>query len=257
VRPLRVAWLTTGRGPGSFGALEYTAAAIANGLPVQIAVVLVNRDRGEFEATDRLIAFAEAHGVPVEALSSVRFRKERGGRLAKPGEPLQPWRSEYDRAVAALLARHKFDLGVMFGYMLIATEPLHSRFRFINDHPALPDGPIGTYQEVIAELIRTQATESGCMMNVVTANVDRGAAVSLCRYSIRDAANEALWRKPAAEPVEESELFVDIRRRGVARERPFLVETLRAIADGSLQVPPAEPLDLTDAVERAAAAARG
>ncbi len=247
---LRIAWLTTGRGPGSFGALEYAASAIKNGLPIQISVVFVNRDRGEFEATDRLIAFVESHGIAVETLSSVRFRKERGGRLGKPGEPLQPWRFEYDRAVAELLARHEFDLGVMFGYMLIATEPLHSRFRFINDHPALPDGPVGTYQEVIAELIRTGATESGCMMNVVTADVDRGAPVSSCRYSIRDPQNEALWQSPVTEPIEQSSLFLDIRRRGVAREQPFLVETLRAIADGSLEVPPRAPLDLTEAVER-------
>ena len=53
MRPLRVAWLTTGRGPGSFGALEYATEAISSGLPVEIAVVFVNRDRGEFEATDR------------------------------------------------------------------------------------------------------------------------------------------------------------------------------------------------------------
>ena len=31
--PLRIAWLTTGRGPGSFGALEYTLNAIEAGLP--------------------------------------------------------------------------------------------------------------------------------------------------------------------------------------------------------------------------------
>ncbi len=254
MKPLRVAWLTTGRGPGSFGALEYAASAIAGGLPVRIAALFVNRDRGEAAATDRLIAFAESHGIPAETLSSVRFRKEHGGRLGKPGEPLQPWRFEYDRAVARLLARHEFDLGVMFGYMLIATEPLHGRFRFINDHPALPDGPVGTYQEVIAELIRTRATESGCMMNVVTADVDRGAAVSFCRYGVRDRLNEPLWHLPPTEPIEESELFRDMRQRGVARERPFLVETLRAIAAGTLGVPPPEPLDLTKEVEQAVAA---
>jgi len=257
VKPLRVAWLTTGRGPGSYGALEYAAGAIGGGLPVEIAVVFLNRDRGDFQATDRLIAFADARGMPVETLSSVRFRRERGGTPGKPGEPLQPWRFEYDRAVSELLSRHEFDLGVMFGYMLIATEPLHGRFRFINDHPALPDGPVGTYQEVIAELIRTHATESGCMMNVVTTEVDRGAPVSLCRYGIRDAANEAFWQHPATGPIEESPLFLDIRRRGVARERPFLVETLRAIAEGSLRVPPQRPLDLTGAVERAVASPAG
>ncbi len=253
MKPLRIAWLTTGRGPGSFGALEYTLQAIEKGLPVRLEAVFVNRERGEAEPTDRLITFAEGHGIPVETLSSVRFRRERGGRIGRPGEPLQPWRFEYDAEVADLLARHEFDLGVMFGYMLIATEPLHGRFRFINDHPALPDGPIGTYSEVIAGLIRAGARESGCMMNVVTADVDRGATVSYCRYTIRDDQNEALWKGTLSEPIEESALFLDIRRRGVERERPFLAETLRAIAEGTLAVPPDTPLDLTAEVERAMA----
>ena len=41
--PLRIAWLTTGRGPGSYGALEYLLAAIDAGLPVELAVAFVNR----------------------------------------------------------------------------------------------------------------------------------------------------------------------------------------------------------------------
>lgn len=256
---LRIAWLTTGRGPGSFGALEYILEAIGRGLPVEIAVVFVNRDRGEAEATDRVIAMAERSGIPVEAHSSVRYRKAKGGRVGKPGEPLQPWRTDYDREAAGTLGKYTFDLGVMFGYMLIATEPLFSRFTFLNDHPALPDGPVGTYQEVIAELIRTQALESGCMMNLVTGDVDRGPALSYCRFSIHDEANEPAWealsgaRADAAllEEIMAMPLYSDIRNRGVARERPFLAETLRAVANGTLAIPPAEPLDLTSAVERA------
>jgi len=260
--PLRVAWLTTGRGPGSFGALEYVLGAIEGGLPVEIACVFVNRERGEAEATDRLLDFVVGRGIAVETLSSVAFRKSRGGKISKPGEPLQPWRLEYDAAVADLLAGHGFTLGVMFGYMLIATEPLYSRWTFLNDHPALPDGPIGTYQEVIKALMRADERESGCMMNVVTGDVDRGAAVSFCRYSIFDRENEPLWRSfgsarayDDALDMEGTPLYADIRARGVARERPFVVETLRAIAEGRLAVPPAAPLDLTGEVETTVAAA--
>lgn len=251
---LRIAWLTTGRGPGSFGALEYTLNAIDHGLPVEVAVVFVNRAPGEAEPTDALLAMVEARGIPVETLSSVEFRKARGGTISKPGEPLAPWRLEYDEAVAKLLEPFGFELGVMFGYMLIATQPLYSRFTFINDHPALPDGPIGTYQEVIAQLIRSGARNSGCLMNVVTGDVDRGPAVSYCRYAIRDAANAALWRGAASLPhdlkqLQETALYREIRERGVLRERPFLVETLRALSVGSLVIPPAKPLELTAAVE--------
>ncbi|WBL36342.1 hypothetical protein O0235_01835 [Tepidiforma flava] len=82
---LRIAWLTTGRGPGSFGALDYLFGAIDRGLPVEVAVVFVNRERGEAEPTDRLIAMAEGRGAPVELLSSVAFRKARGGKVGRPG----------------------------------------------------------------------------------------------------------------------------------------------------------------------------
>jgi folate-dependent phosphoribosylglycinamide formyltransferase PurN len=253
---LRVAWLTTGRGQGSYGALASTIEAIRQGLPVEIAVVFVNRDPGEAEPTDQLMELVRANGIPLEAHSSVAFRKERGGKVSKPGEPLQRWRTEFDTATADRLANYDFDLGVMFGYMLIATEPLYTRYRFLNDHPALPEGPVGTWQEVIRELMDKGVTESGCMMNLVTGDVDRGPAVSLCRYPIRDEATAVLWRDFAAEPPEDrraydqTPLFAELRRRGVLRERPFLVETLRAIAEGRLAVPPAQPLDLTEAVER-------
>ena len=261
---MKVAWLTTGRGPGSYGALEYTLAAIDRGLPVEVAVVFVNRDREEAEPTDRLVAMVEARGIPVEAMSSVRYRKSVGGKIGKPGEPLQPWRTDYDRLVVERLAKYEFELGVMFGYMLIATEPLFGRFAFVNDHPALPDGPIGTYQEVIAELMRTQALDSGCMMNLVTGDVDRGPAISYCRFPIRDEANETVWEALSGAKIDGATLdeimgvplYADIRARGVARERPFLVETLRAVADGTLAVPPPAPVDLTAAVERAVLSTR-
>lgn len=255
-KPLRIAWLTTGRGPGSYGALEYLFAAIDGGLPVEVAVVFVNREPGEAEATDRLLEMVRARGIPLETLSSVRFRKRRGAPLTKPGDPLPSWRKEFDVAVAWRLASYRFDLGVLFGYMLILTPPLFERWTFINDHPALPDGPIGTYQEVIAELMRTGARESGCMWNVVTGDVDRGPVVSYCRYPIFDAGIKPLWLSwistvsydKGHDPAK-TLLYAEIRRRGIARERPLMTETLRAIAEGTLAVPPAVAMDLTGVVE--------
>jgi phosphoribosylglycinamide formyltransferase-1 len=118
---------------------------------------------------------------------------------------------------------------------------------------------------VIAELMRQGAQESGCMMNLVTGDVDRGPAISFCRFAIRDAANEPAWEALAASQLQAASLeeimamplYADIRARGVARERPFLVETLRAVASGTLTVPPAEPMDLTEAVEAAVARSSG
>ena len=258
---LRIAWLTTGRGPGSYGALEYALRAIDGGLPVEIAVVFVNREAGESEATDRLIGLVRGRGIPLETLSSVAFRKARGARVTRPGEPLAPWRSEFDAEVARRLAAYDFALGVMFGYMLIATEALYRRFTFINDHPALPDGPVDTWQAVIAELMHEGKRESGCLMHLVTGDVDRGAAVAFCRYPIFDSETKPLWLSymslfrmtPEPNP-EETLLFKEIRRRGVLRERPLLCETLRAIAEGRLALTPsAGPADLTALVEAAVA----
>ena len=249
-RPLRIAWLTTGRGPGSYGALDHLLLAIAHGLPVEIAAVFVNRERGESEATDRLLARVEKAGVPLETLSSVAFRRARGGKRSRPGEPLPPWRAEFDGEVAARLARYDFSLAVMFGYMLIATETLYGRFRILNDHPALPDGPTGTYQEVIAQLIASGATESGCMYHLVTGDLDRGPVVSSCRFAIPKA-EAAVTAGLDRSEIEALRLYREIRERGVARERPLLIETLRAIAEERLDVPPAAPLDLTNEVERA------
>lgn len=249
--PLRVAWLTTGRGPGSYGALEALLEAIDAGLPVELGVAFVNRERGEFEATDRLLDLLEGGGVPVETLSSVRFRKERGGHRSRPGEPLPPWRRAFDEAVAERLAGYAFDLAVMFGYMLIATDALHERFPIINDHPALPDGPRGTYQQVIAELIGAGAGESGCMYHLVTGDLDRGPVLSYCRFPIPADPSAHVPPNATRADIEALALYDEIRARGVARERPFLTETLRALQEGRLVAPPAQPLDLTAGVEAA------
>ena len=254
---LQIAWLTSGRGPGSYGALEFLLKAIDDGLTVDIAVVFVNRAAGEAEPTDRLMDMVRGRGIALETLSSVAFRRGQGGKRAEQGEPLPAWRGEYDKEVVRLLGRHTFDFGVMFGYMLIATEALYGAYTFLNDHPALPGGPVGTYQEVIAELIRRRAPESGCLMNIVTGDLDRGPVVSYCRFPIWDASNQILWRwdyppdQLVAGTRENLPLFHDIRARGVARERPFLVETLRALTEDELQIPPANPLDLTAKVEAA------
>lgn len=94
-------------------------------------------------------------------------------------------------------------------------------------------------------------------MNVVTGDLDRGPVISWCAFPIRDAQNERLWAGYAdGEPGDDNPLFLDIRARGVERERPFLAETLRAIADRRLSVPPGEPLDLTDQVEASIAGAQ-
>ena len=129
----------------------------------------------------------------------------------------------------------------------------------MNRYWTLSDKPVGAWPEVIAELMREGKRESGCLMHLVTGDVDRGAPVAFCRYAIFDAETKPLWlsymslyRMTQAPNLEETLLFQEIRRRGVLRERPFLCETLRAIAEGRLVLPPTGgPVDLTESVEGA------
>lgn len=241
---LRIGWLTTGRGEGSRALYRATRDAITAGaLSAELAVLFCNRDAGEAEATDALLDEVRGDGVPVVTRSSVAFRRARSGARSQPGAPLPAWRADYDRAVDLALAPHPFDVGVLAGYMLILTADFVGRHTLLNFHPALPTGPAGTWREVIRELIRSGATESGVMTHLAVAEVDAGPVATFCRYPLRDEELDPLWR--ALEPgrrgatdrdLEESALFAAIRRRGLRHEAPLLVQTLRAVADGRLQL---------------------
>ncbi len=257
-RPLAIGWFSTGRGEGSLGLLQAALDAMDSGrLKARLKFVFCNREKGQAAGSDRFLELVASRGVPLVALSSQRFRREHGSR---------PWaelREDFDRAAIELLKPFQPDLVVNAGYMLIA--PLLCRaYRMVNLHPARPGGPKGTWQQVIWELIESGATESGAMVHLVTPEVDEGPAVSFCLFPLRGVGFDALWAdvqgRPVAElkesPGEELPLFKGIRQAGLVRERPLLVETLRAIADGEIELADAgkgSPVDLTSQVEGAAA----
>ncbi|MCH7697456.1 MAG: phosphoglycerate transporter [Chloroflexi bacterium] len=242
---LRVGWFSTGRGDGSRRLLKAATDAIGAGdLDAEIAFLFCNRERGEYEATDGFLDLAESHAIPTIRLSSRQFRRDRGGALSKPGEPLPAWRAEYDGEVAKLLEEHPFDVGVLAGYMLIFTPEMADRYPFLNLHPAEPGGPIGTWQQVIWDLIDARATQSGVMIHMATDELDRGPIVSYCTYPLGGEAFDALWDDVGAKTAaglraaagEEHPLFLEIRRHGAARELPLVIETLRALSQARVQV---------------------
>jgi hypothetical protein len=115
------------------------------------------------------------------------------------------------------------------------------------------------WQEVIRELIAKRANESGVSIFRATAELDRGPVIAYCRYPIRDAQLEPLWREvdgASPEKLEDTALFQAIRERGAARESPLTIATMGAFADGRLRFEHGSvggadmPLDLTDHVER-------
>ena len=250
---LRLGWFSTGRGEGSLGLLNAALDAIDSGeLNASIDFVFCNRERGEAAGSDRFISRVEARGIPLVAFSSKRFREKNGGR---------PWpelRREFDLAAADMLSRYRADVTVTAGYMLIAPE-LCRRFRMVNLPPALPDGPIGTWQKVIWDLIDQRAARTGAMVNLVTEDVDAGPVLSYYSFQVRGGEFDRLWaevRGRTAGEIKKADgeafpLFAAIRQAGLRRERPLLVRTLIALAEGRIDPAgsPWSPLDLTAEIE--------
>ena len=63
--------------------------------------------------------------------------------------------------------------------MHIVSEDIINTSPALNLHPALPGGPVGAWQDVIWELISQDATESGVMVQLTTAEVDQGPCYRL------------------------------------------------------------------------------
>ena len=263
---LQLGWFSTGRGEGSRGLLQRAQAEIQRGaLEATIQFVFCNREVGEAEGSDRFLELVESYGIPLVTYSSRHFRRDYGVRVFEN-------RVAFDREVMRRLEGFRPDLCVLAGYMLITSPELCTYYRMINLHPALPHGPIGTWQEVIWQLIAQGATETGAMVFHVTEEVDQGAPITYCSFPIRGGAFDAAWGEIAGKevvdlqshPGEELQLFQGIRREGMKREQPLLTQTLVAFAQGRLRFQGevvvdasgrrAEPLDLTEAVEAAVAA---
>ena len=261
---LRLGWFSTGRGEGSRGLFTCVKDAIDRGeLDAEIAFLFCNREQGEHEGSDGFMELVRSHGIPVIALSSQRFRRERGAaRFADV-------REAYDKATMPLLDGHTADLHVTAGYGLIFGPAMARRRPALNLHPAAPDGPVGTWQQVIWHLIRARAVVSGAFVHLATEDLDRGPVVSYVTFPIRGDGFDALWREAEASDAadlrerfgEELPLLQAIRREGVLRERPLLLETLKAVASGRIRIvggevvdeggTPTAPLCLNDEVERA------
>lgn len=242
---LTLGWFSTGRGPTSRRLLAAAYDEIASGrLDARIVVVFCNREQGEDPNTDIFLDQVRGYGLPLVCFSSRAFRRARGDKPARKGEPLPQWRHEYDREVMRLLEPYPFQLGVLAGYMLIFTEEVAARYDLLNLHPAAPGGPKGVWQDVIWQLIEARAETAGVMLHLATAQLDEGPPVTYCTYPIRGPAFDHLWQLVEGRSVDEIQatdgeshpLFVEIRRHGVAREIPLVIETLRAFADGRVRI---------------------
>ena len=240
----QLGWFATSRGKTSKKLFEAVWDSINRGeIKAEITFVFSNREVGEGENSDRFFELVRSYNVPLICLSSKRFKAEQGSRFTGEQDGLPLWRREYDRAVMNLLTGFHSALCVLAGYMLIVGREMCQRYNMINLHPAAPGGPAGTWQEVIWQLIKGKARETGAMMHLVTPELDKGPVVSYCTFPIRGEPFDKYWREIEGCPLEEvmregedNPLFKLIRACGVAREFPLVIATVKAFSQGKVKI---------------------
>ncbi len=205
---------------------------------------------------------AESYGLTTISLSIRDYRQHHANDPA--------WRDHYNAALLSAIQVRPVDALVFAGLMLIVNEDIVGAYPALNLHPALPGGPVGAWQDVIWELIRNDATETGVMVQLTTAEVDKGPVVASCRFPIRGPEFNTLWDDIEGQSVdilrrehgENHPLFARIRQEGLQREPHTLVEALRLLADENVAIregtvtdangkPLANGLDITDEIEAA------
>lgn len=259
---LRLGWLSTGRGEGSRGFLKYVQHMITSGeLDARIEFVFSNREPGEAEGSDQFFDLVHSYDIPLVTLSSQRWRREHGG------GSFSAHRVEFHDEVMSLIEGFRVDLTVFLGYMLFTHTRFVEVYPSINPHPAAPDGPGGTWESVIWELIETRADHSGVRVHVATEDWDAGPLIAYCTFPIVGGPFDALWSDVEGRSIddlrsegEQQSLFRLIRKTGLPRERPVLAATLKVLASGEVVVRdgqalnrsgrPFEPRDVTDEVEQ-------
>jgi folate-dependent phosphoribosylglycinamide formyltransferase PurN len=235
----QIGWFSTGRGPGSRGLLTAVQDAIRQGdIEARISFVFCNRDPSEAPGSDLFHELVRSYDIPLIHFSSQRFAPERR-RASRP-----EWRLEYDRQVMRRLEGLPSDISVLAGYMLVVGSEMCQRYDMLNLHPAVPQGPAGTWQEVIWKLIETGADTAGAMIHLVTPELDKGPPVTYCSFSIRGKPFDVHWKEIEGLSVsqirsrqgEDNPLFRLIRHHGQVRELPLITATIKAFSRGEVRV---------------------
>lgn len=254
----KIGWFTTARDLAALELLRIVFSEIKKGfLPLKISYVFVSKEKDEGEMANKFIEEAErVMGLPVISFSALRYKPE----LRK--KDLEMWRTLYHEEIYKRLPE-EIDFGMLAGYMWVASAEFCERLPLLNLHPALPGGPKGTWQEVIWQLISARAAETGIMIHRATHALDEGPPLTYVRFSLRTPEFIPLWQecekillKTHLKGLKESEgeenkLFKKIREEGVKRELPFIVWTLKYLAEDKVSLDlPDLPVDLSSEVER-------
>ena len=242
---LNIGWFSTGRGKGSQGLLSFVQQRfLETGGDARINFVFCNRERGEAQGTDEFFKLVDSYEIPLVTHSSAEFQRRRNGRFSSH-------REEIDLEVMDKLSGLDADVCVLAGYMLIVSGRMCRQYPLLNLHPALPDGPIGTWQEVVWKLIESRAEKTGAMVHLATEEVDRGPVVSYVTVPITGPQFDSHWESLKGKNLEfvkndEGEdlpLFQTIRAEQYRREPYLLFETLRAVTNGQIKISGDQVLD--------------
>ena len=248
----QVGWFSTGRGPGSRQLLKTVQESIEKGeIKARLAFVFCSREPGESPQTDLFFDQVKSYGIPLVCYSYTKFKAQQGAEVVSQSDQFPTWRLLYDREVIKRLEGFRADLCLLAGYMLIVGEEMCRHYVMLNLHPAAPNGPAGTWQQVIWKLMEQRAEQSGVMMHLVTPQLDRGPVTTYCTFSLRGQPFDRLWQELGNKSVtdiqknegENHPLFRLIRQQGVTREQPLIAATLKAFSEGRVKVQRQQVLD--------------
>ena len=239
----KLGWFSTGRDKAARDLLATVQNSIKAGkIRAEVVFVFCSREPGESAESDLFLKQVANYDISTACFSYQQFKSAR--RAAFKGESQPQWRLDYDQEVMARIKNFKPDLCVLAGYMLIVGSVMCQKYNMINLHPATPGGPTGTWQEVIWQLIETEADESGVMMHLVTPELDKGPAVAYCTFTIRGETFDKYWDKIKGlsvaqikrEQGENNRLFQLIRKHGFRRELPLIIATIKAFSQGKVKI---------------------
>ena len=144
----KIAVLFSGTGSNLDYILKYL-----HGKKLEVVVALTNRP----EAGG--IAFAKAHGIPLEIIDSKSFQS----------------REAFDHEVVSALAYYAPDLTVLAGFMRILTPVFTDTIKAINLHPSLL--PLHKGMMAIERSYEDEHEEGGVSVHWVTSELDGGEVI--------------------------------------------------------------------------------
>lgn len=175
---VRVGWLTSARDEQAVLLLRDAATALDPLGPCISVVVTPDSSDPRASYSGQIVDVATTFGIPV-VLSALPLR---GPKFAALGE--EPWRADHEHRLLDLLRPYDVDVLMLSGYMLVAGPVLRSALPMLNLHPALPGGPVGTQDDVVAEHLATKPSKIGAMVHLVTAELDRGPNIQVAEVEV-------------------------------------------------------------------------